>query len=53
MLEGVKKMKEKRLPIKYFAVKGSNLEACRRTVMLPIAMIFATLILHNMKILVL
>ena len=41
--------------LKYFAVKGSNLEACRitLTVTQPIAMIFATKILHSIKVLVL
>ena len=33
--------------LKSFAAKGLTLEACRRTVMLPIAMIFATRILYN------
>ena len=40
-------------PLKYFVVEGSTLEACRRTVTQPIAMIFATRILHNIKVLVL
>ena len=35
--------------LKYFAVKGSPLEACRRAVMLLIAMIFATWILHSIN----
>ena len=39
--------------LKYFAVKGSTLEACRRTVTQPIAMIFATRFLHSIKVLVL
>ena len=39
--------------LKYLAVKGLTLEACRRTVIQPIAMIFATQILHNIKVLVL
>ena len=39
--------------LKYFAVKGLNLEACRRTVTQPIARIFATRILHSIKVLVL
>ena len=39
--------------LKYFALKGSNLEACRKTVTQPIAMIFATRILHSIKVLVL
>ena len=38
---------------KYFAVKRSTLEACRRTVTQRIAMIFATWILHSIKVLVL
>ena len=39
--------------LKYFAVKRSTLEACRRTVTQRIAMIFATQILHSIKVLVL
>ena len=39
--------------LKYFAVKGSTLEACRRTVTQWIAMIFATRILHSIKVLIL
>ena len=39
--------------LKYFAVKRSTLEACRRTMTKPIAMIFATQILHSIKVLVL
>ena len=39
--------------LKYFAVKRSTLEACRRTVTQRIAMIFATRILHNIKVSVL
>ena len=39
--------------LKYFAVKGSTWEACRRTVTQPIAMIFATRILHSIRVLVL
>ena len=39
--------------LKYFAVKGSTLEACRRAVTQPIAMIFARQILHSTKVLVL
>ena len=39
--------------LKYFAVKGSTLEACRTTVTQPIAMIFTTRILHSIKVLVL
>ena len=44
---------KKRLPVKNFAVKISTLEACRRTVTQRIAMIFATRILHSIKVLVL
>ena len=39
--------------LKYFAVKRLTLEACRRTVTQRIAMIFATRILHSIKVLVL
>ena len=45
--------RKKRLPVKNFAVKRSTLEACRRTVTQPIAMIFVTRILHSIKVLVL
>ena len=51
--ENEEKKKEKRLPVKNFAVKISTLEACRRTVTQRIAMIFATRILHSIKVLVL
>ena len=54
MLGGCKENKEKNdCQLKYFAVKGSNLEACRRTVTQPIVMIFTTQILHSIKVLVL
>ena len=36
--------------LKYFAVKRSTLEACRRTVTQRIAMIFTTRILHSVMI---
>ena len=49
--EEEKKINDCRL--KYFAVKRSTLEACRRTVTQRIAMIFATRILHSIKVLVL
>ena len=39
--------------LKYFAVKRSNLEACRRTMTQRIKIIFATQILHSTKVLVL
>ena len=39
--------------LKYFAVKRSTLEACRRTMTQRIAMIFATRILYSIKVLVL
>ena len=39
--------------LKYFVVKRSTLEACRRTETQRIAMIFATRILHSIKVLVL
>ena len=38
---------------KYFAVKRLTLEACRRTITQRIVMIFATRILHSIKVLVL
>ena len=38
--------------LKYFAVKGLILEACRRTVTQPIEAIFTTEILHSIKIIV-
>ena len=49
--EEEKKINDCRL--KYFAVKRSTLEACRRTVTQRIAIIFATRILHSIKVLVL
>ena len=39
--------------LKYFTVKRSTLEACRRIVTQRISMIFATQILHSIKVLVL
>ena len=39
--------------LKYFTVKGSIMEACRRTVTLPIDLNFTTQILQNIKVLVL
>ena len=36
--------------LKYFAVKGSTLKGCRRTVTLRIKLIFMTRILHNIKV---
>ena len=47
------KEKENNCQLKYFAVKGSTLKACRRTVTQPIVMIFSTQILHSIKVLVL
>ena len=54
MLGCAKKTKKKndRL-LKYFVVKRSILEAYRRTVTQPIAMIFATQILYSIKVIVL
>ena len=55
MLGCVKKTKKikKTLLVKYFAVKRSTLEACRRTVTQQITKIFATQILYSIKVLVL
>ena len=53
MLGVCEEIKKNDCQLKYFAVKGSTLEACRRTVIQPIAMIFATWILHSIKVLVL
>ena len=39
--------------LKYFAIKGLTLEACRRTVMQQIHSIFTRGIVHNIKVLVL
>ena len=39
--------------LKYFAAKGSILEACRKTVVLPIDLNFTTQIRQNIKVLVL
>ena len=38
--------------LKYFALKGLILEACSRTVMLPIEANFTTKILHSIKVIV-
>ena len=38
--------------LKYFAVKGSTLKGCRRTVTIRIDPNFMTKILHNLKVLV-
>ena len=38
--------------LKYFAVNGSSLEACRRTVTRPIEANFTTEILHSIKVVV-
>ena len=38
--------------LKYFAVKGSILDACKRTVTLPIKANFTTEVLHSIKIIV-
>ena len=46
-----KENKKNDCQLKYFAVKRSTLEACRRTVTQRIAMIFATRILHSIKVL--
>ena len=48
-----KENKQNDCQLKYFAVRRSNLEACRRTVTPEIAMIFTTRILHSIKVLVL
>ena len=48
-----RKLKKNDCQLKYFAVKGSTLEAYRRTVTQWIAMIFTTRILHSIKVLVL
>ena len=39
-------------PLKYFAVKGLTLEACRRTVLRPIQAKLTTRIVQNIKVLV-
>ena len=48
-----KKIKKKRLPVKIFAVKGSTLEACRRTVGPGIQPIFTRRTVQNMKVFIL
>ena len=50
---GVRIKKKNDCQLKYFTVKESTLEACRRKVTQSIAMIFATWILHNIKVLLL
>ena len=49
----MKKIKKYNCQLKYFAVKGSTLEACRRTVTPGIQPIFTTRIVHSIKVLVL
>ena len=44
--------KQSNCPLKYFVGKGLTLEGCRRTVTLPMALKFATRIVHNTKVLV-
>ena len=39
-------------PLKYFAVEGSNLEACTRTVLRPIQAKLTTQIVQSIKVLV-
>ena len=43
---------KKRQPVKYFAVEGSNLEACRRSVLRPIQAKLTTRIVESIKVLV-
>ena len=43
---------EKRQPVKYFEVKGSNLEACTRTVPQSIQAKLTTRIVQSIKVLV-
>ena len=38
--------------LKYFAVKGSTLKGCRRTMTIPIDPNFVTRILYNIKVLI-
>ena len=48
-----KKIKEKNeILLKYFVIKESTLEACRRIVMLPIEVKFTTKILNSIKVIV-
>ena len=42
-------MKKNESVVKYFAVKGSTLKGCRRTVKLLIGAILTTRILHSIK----
>ena len=42
--------RKNKIRLKYFTVKGSTWEACRRTVMLPIEANFTTKILHSIKV---
>ena len=48
----MKKIKKNAIWLKYFVVKGSTLEACRRTVTLPIEANFTAKILHSIKVIV-
>ena len=48
-----KELQEKNnCPLKYFVVKGSTMEGCRRTETPPIHLKIATEIVHNIKVLV-
>ena len=48
-----KELEEKNnCPLKYFVVKGSTIEGCRRTEIPPIHLKIATKIVHNIKVLV-
>ena len=47
------KEEKNKIRLKYFAVKGSTLETCKRTVTLPIEVILTTKILHSIKVIVL
>ena len=46
-------LEKNKILMKYFAVKGSTLKGCRRTVKQRIDPNFVTRILHNIKVLVL
>ena len=53
MCEENKENKKNDCQLKYFVVKRSTLEACRRTVKPGIQPIFATRIIHSIKVLIL
>ena len=50
--ENILELEKNEILLKYFAVKGSTLKGCRRTVTIWIDPNFVTRILHNIKVLI-